>query len=46
MRLGMGMLPKAIMLTMKKRGKPKGLYMSIDDKEAALTEQAVVPMSI
>ena len=30
--LSMGMLPKAIMLAMKKRGKPKGPYMSIDEE--------------
>ena len=29
MHLSMGMLPKAIMLVMKKRGKPKGPYKSI-----------------
>ena len=43
MRLRMGMLPKAIMLAMKKRCKPKGLYISIDYKEAALAKQADVP---
>ena len=37
------MLPKAIMLAMKKRGKPKGPYMSIDNEEASLTEQPAVP---
>ena len=47
MHLSMGMLPKAIILAMKKRGKPKGPYKSIDKsdttKETALTEQAAVP---
>ena len=43
MRLSMGMLLKAIMLTMKKRGKQKGPHISIDDKEAALAEEADVP---
>ena len=38
LRLSMGMIPKAIMLAMKKRGKPKGPYISIDNKEAALAE--------
>ena len=33
MRLSMGMLPKAIMLAMKKRGKPKDPYKSIDEAE-------------
>ena len=40
------MLPKAIMLAMKKRGKPKGPYKSIYEadttEETALTEQAAV----
>ena len=43
LRLSMGMLPKDIMLAMKKRCKPKGLYISIDYKEASLAEQADVP---
>ena len=47
MRLSLGMLPKAIMLAMKKRGKPKGPYKRIDEadttEETALTEQAAVP---
>ena len=42
-RLRMGMLPKAIMLAMKKRGKTKVPYMSIDDEEEALNEKAAVP---
>ena len=46
MRLSIGMLPKAIMLAMKKRGKPKGPYKSIHEadttEETALTEQAAV----
>ena len=41
------MLPKAIMLAMKKRGKPKGPYKSTDEadmtEETALTNQASVP---
>ena len=45
-RLSMGMLPKTIMLEMRKRdkqrGKPKGPYIIIDDKEEALAEQAAV----
>ena len=47
MRLSMGMLPKDIMLAMKKRGKPKGPYKIIDEayttKETALTDQSDVP---
>ena len=43
----MGMLPKAIMLAMKKRGKPKGPYKSIYEadttEETALTKQAAAP---
>ena len=45
-RLSMGMLPKAIMLAMKKRdkqrGRPKGPYISLDDEAAALALQAAV----
>ena len=37
------MLPKSIMLAMKKRGKPKGPYMSIDEEETALTKHAAIP---
>ena len=43
----MGMLPKAVMMEMKKRGKPKVSYKRIYEtdmtKETALTEQATVP---
>ena len=43
----MGLLPKAIMMAMKKRDKPKGPYKSIYEadttKETALTEQAAAP---
>ena len=42
-RQNMGLLPKAVMTEMKKMGKPKRPYMSIDGKEAALTKQAAVP---
>ena len=37
MRLSMVMLPKAVMIAMKKRGKPKGPYKSI--YEADMTEE-------
>ena len=43
----MGMLPKAVSMTMKKRSKPKGPYKSIYEadttEETALTDQADVP---
>ena len=43
----MGMLPKAVMMAMKKRGKPKGPYKSIYEadttEETALTKQAAAP---
>ena len=43
----MGLLPKAVMMTMKKRDKPKGPYKSIyeDDttEETALTDQSAAP---
>ena len=42
----MGMLPKAVMMEMKKRGKPKVSYKRIYEtdmtKETALTEQEAV----
>ena len=37
------MLLKAIMLAMKKRGKPNVPYISIYDEEASLAEQTAVP---
>ena len=43
----MGMLPKAVMMAMKNRGKPKGPYKSMyeadTNEEPALTEQAAAP---
>ena len=46
-RLSMGMIPKYIILEMRKRdkqrGKPKGPYISLDDKAAALVLQTAVP---
>ena len=45
-RLSVGMLPKAIMLAMKKRDKqrdrPKGPYISLDEEAAALALQAPI----
>ena len=47
MRLSMGILLKAIVLEMKKRGKqrgkPKGSYTSLDDEAEALAMQVAVP---
>ena len=46
-RQSMGMLLKAVIMAMKKRGKPKGPYKSIYEadttRETALTEQAAAP---
>ena len=46
-RQNMGLLPKAVMMEMKKRGKLKGPYKSIYEadttEEKDLTEQAAAP---
>ena len=43
LRQKMGMLPKAVSLAMKKRGKPKIPYEADTTKETYLTEQAAAP---
>ena len=46
-RQSMGMLPKAVMMAINKRGKPKGPYKNIYEadttKDTALTKQAAAP---
>ena len=42
-RQKMGMLPKAVSMTAKKRGKPKSPYEDDTTEEADLTKQAAAP---
>ena len=39
----MGMLPKAVSMTLKKRGKPKSPFEADTTKETDLTKQAAAP---